>query len=423
VKTGSAGYALDLTTPVRFVATELEKAGPAGPAPTVQAMTAAYRHLPGDLNRVMIHEGAASEYDARRWLIRRALAELGDQVAEDGDGWRLAVPFEALRFRGRKLYRTVAEDADDEQRAIRAAYRGLADERAFGVTVVGGRGATRQAQLTLHPLARAIPQMTEDEFAELAADVKAHGVKVPVEVMGSQVIDGRHRVAVAEALRVPVRLRDFEGTEDEARHHIVSMNVRRRHLNTAQRGLIVIEVFLPEAEAEAEARREAGRVRGGQEHALPPTGGRASRGKTAAEDAADRSMGLANTRTVERMTPVRDAPRTKERIRRGEIPTASQARREALAETGAAGSEPADVPATQPMSAYRLLGMALGKVRSAEDAIRRGDLGKARAGSSDQVTDGDLLARVGEIRQALDGLEKLLDRDEGHGTAQASADV
>jgi hypothetical protein len=95
-----------------------------------------------------------------------------------------------------------------------------------------------------------------------------------------------------------------------------------------QRGLIVIELILPEAEAEAAKRQEAGRKKGAattnqDQSALPPFGGRAPEPLEAIEDAAKRSQGLVTLGTLQRMAPVRDAPETQERIRSGEIKTAA----------------------------------------------------------------------------------------------------
>src|SRR6516225_567408 len=122
--TPPSGYALDLLSPVRHVATEMERADLDGPAPTVETMTATYEHTnTGDLARIQQHEGAGSDYEARLWLIRRAVTELGKQVTADDDGGlRLAKPFDNLRYRHRKLVRTVSEDEEDEKRALRAVY-------------------------------------------------------------------------------------------------------------------------------------------------------------------------------------------------------------------------------------------------------------------------------------------------------------
>jgi len=98
----------------------------------------------------------------------------------------------------------------------------------------------------------------------MAEDIKVHGVKMPVIVYDGQILDGRHRVALASVLRKPIVVNEFKGTEEQARDEVVSLNVARRHLTMAQRVLIVRELFLPQAKIEAEKRRNqaAGKPQG-----------------------------------------------------------------------------------------------------------------------------------------------------------------
>ena len=95
-------YALDLTTPARYVVAELDKAD--GPLPLLE-LAMRYQHpIAGDLVRIRRHEGAITDRQAQRWLIQRVLAELGDQVVTDAAGWfQLAVPPDEARFQGRLL--------------------------------------------------------------------------------------------------------------------------------------------------------------------------------------------------------------------------------------------------------------------------------------------------------------------------------
>ena len=220
------------------------------------------------------------------------------------------------------------EPAASENERLHAAY--THPEDSYTVSVIG---ATR-TRYTVHPLALAMPLMSEQEFMELADDAEAHGVKVPLQVTGTQVIDGRHRLIIASVLDLPVRVEEFTGTEDQARFHIISLNVVRRHLTDAQRTLIARDLFLPDAEAEAKTRLEEGRRRGGAEHALAPTGAQANRAPKASQIAAERSHSLASSRSIERLASVDDAPHTQERIRRGEIKTVARAEREGQKETG-----------------------------------------------------------------------------------------
>jgi ParB/Sulfiredoxin domain len=386
------GYALDLLSPVRHVATEMDRVGSDGPAPSIAAMTATYQHtITGDLARIRQHEGAPNDYEARLWLISRAVEELGRQVTSDGNGgFRLAKPFSELKYQGRKVRPAVRAGEESEKETLRATYHNLEKElRPFRVTVATNR-STREADLTLHPLAHAIPRMSEKEFDELAADVKANGVKLPITVMGSKVIDGRHRLAVASALKVPVRTVEFAGSEDEARRHIVSLNLIRRNLTMAQRVLIVRQVLLPEAEAEAKERQLAN-LNVNSESA--PSGANSK----ASQIAAERSAGLATARSIERAKDLDTAPQTQERIRSGEIKTVAEAARAAAEELG---KEPDELPALKPRSAYDYLGQALHNVRAATNRIEQGDRGN--------ITEESFTERIDQIKRALHDLRALV---------------
>ena len=100
------------------------------------------------------------------------------------------------------------------------------------------------------------------------------------------------------------------------------------------------------------------------------------------------------------MAPVDNAPKTRERIRSGEITSGAKARQEALKETGEAGNE---VPTHHSNSAYRALGRALRYVREACDSLESGERGRV---TTLQVRD-----RIDEIRGRLDRAERLIKED------------
>lgn len=83
-----------------------------------------------------------------------------------------------------------------------------------------------------------MPPLSEQEYAELKADIAAHGVLVPVELdEAGNVLDGHHRVKAAQELGLTdwpqiVRI----GLSDaEKRAHARKLNLARRHLNAAQK--------------------------------------------------------------------------------------------------------------------------------------------------------------------------------------------
>ena len=108
---GDNGYALDLLSPVRHVATEMDRVAPA--ALSIEDMAVSYRHPnPADFARVRLHEQCTSDDEAVAWLIRRAVQAITRrgksgqvQVEEHDGGYRLVVPFDDLRYDGGKLQR------------------------------------------------------------------------------------------------------------------------------------------------------------------------------------------------------------------------------------------------------------------------------------------------------------------------------
>jgi len=103
----ASGYALDLMSAVRHVATELDRA-PSG-ALSIDDMAATYHHpVPSDLSRIRQHENAANEHEAVRVLIAKAIMALKTQVEENGNGtYHLTRPFDELRYNRKKLHRSL----------------------------------------------------------------------------------------------------------------------------------------------------------------------------------------------------------------------------------------------------------------------------------------------------------------------------
>lgn len=404
------GYALDMGWPVRHVVTELERSADAGLS--VSELARRFEPSRPDLVRIKRHEGCDTDAEAVEWLMRTALGELWRYVAVDSDTghYRLSVPVEKVRWDRRRVHPIVTDEDGslDTERAIRAAYNQMKLGAAFSVQVEGARGSVKERRLKLHRLARMLPLIPEKEFTELVNDVRANGFVNPVHLIGDEVLDGRHRVAVATVLGVPLRAVEFTGDEDDARHFVISTNLRRRHLTTPQRTQLARELILPEVAEEA-AKRTGGRPRKDEKPGAPPTPGSSEdaestspkkRNKKASEIAAERSGGLATARNIEDMAPVDKAPVTRARVMSGEIKTVPEARREALKEIGS--DEPEKRPA-QTRGTWDSLGRAKYWAGHALKAQREGvGLGKH---SSKALTADDHRKRLDEIRVVLDEYE------------------
>lgn len=118
--------------------------------------------------------------------------------------------------------------------------------------------------------------MADDELQALTHDIAAHGQREPATVWTDTdditwLLDGRHRAQAVERLGSNLRTTIFDGTEEEARALVMSLNVHRRHLSSSQRALAAgalatrqrggvsgLAVGLPVAPTQAEAARSAG---------------------------------------------------------------------------------------------------------------------------------------------------------------------
>lgn len=107
--------------------------------------------------------------------------------------------------------------------------------------------ATSTKQYAIHPLAGIIPEMTEQEYADLRADIYENGLRVPITLYEHQVLDGRHRLRACQELGIEPTFETYEG--DEPRTYILSMNLHRRQLTTSQRAMVLAQSMEPLAEA------------------------------------------------------------------------------------------------------------------------------------------------------------------------------
>jgi ParB-like nuclease family protein len=98
----------------------------------------------------------------------------------------------------------------------------------------------------VHPIADLFPMMTDEELANLAADIKANGLISPIVVDKDGVlIDGRNRDRACEIAGIEPATVLFEG--DDPRAFIIASNICRRHLTKGQQAMAVAMVY-PEPE-------------------------------------------------------------------------------------------------------------------------------------------------------------------------------
>jgi ParB-like chromosome segregation protein Spo0J len=65
--------------------------------------------------------------------------------------------------------------------------------------------------LQSHSIAYAFPMLAGTEFAELVADIKAHGVREPIVLHEAKILDGRNRYRAAQAAGVECPSTEYQG--------------------------------------------------------------------------------------------------------------------------------------------------------------------------------------------------------------------
>jgi len=102
--------------------------------------------------------------------------------------------------------------------------------------------ADKERELALSQL---LPQLTEEEFEALKADIAERGVQVPVEYdEDGNILDGHHRVKACQELGIKdwPRVVRVGLSEEEKIEHVLSLNLNRRHLTKEQKKEIAREL-------------------------------------------------------------------------------------------------------------------------------------------------------------------------------------
>jgi ParB-like chromosome segregation protein Spo0J len=89
--------------------------------------------------------------------------------------------------------------------------------------------------LEFHPISEIFPLIEGKEFDDLVADVRKHGIREPIWLYQGKILDGRNRYLAAQSARVPCPHAIFD--EEDPVAFVISLNLKRRHLDESQRGM------------------------------------------------------------------------------------------------------------------------------------------------------------------------------------------
>ncbi len=106
-----------------------------------------------------------------------------------------------------------------------------------------------------HPATELFPMMGDAELQELADDIAANGLQVPIVTFQGKILDGRNRYAACELAGIQPHFSEWQGTGSPT-VWVLSLNLHRRHLTPSQKAAIAVDL-LPLLEVEAQDRQLA----------------------------------------------------------------------------------------------------------------------------------------------------------------------
>lgn len=162
-----------------------------------------------------------------------------------------------------------------------------------------------------HPLSEYFPMLPPEEYEQLKASIKDHGLREAIVLLDGMILDGRNRYKACLEAEVEPRFEEYQGSNG-ALDFIVDMNMRRRHLEAGQKGQIIMNI---------EGTPEAGTS--GPKSSHPET-------RTPSFSELAKKAGVTD-RIIADIASVQDTPELKKKLYDGTI-TAGKASRERMKE-------------------------------------------------------------------------------------------
>jgi len=164
-----------------------------------------------------------------------------------------------------------------------------------------------------------VPPLEKEDLELLEKDVAQHGIRIPLAITPERVIlDGHHRWQIAQKLKlatVPCQVFKFKSKEEEE-EFIITVNLARRHLTTAQKAVLGLALLEIERKKAKERQRQHGFTAPGRPKTLPQNFGEVS---GEAPDLAASKVGISGETLRKAAFVVEKKPEYKEKLLEGKV--------------------------------------------------------------------------------------------------------
>jgi N6-adenosine-specific RNA methylase IME4 len=91
-----------------------------------------------------------------------------------------------------------------------------------------------------HELANLFPMLSAEDSTALAEDIAQNGLREPIVTYEGKILDGRNRFEACKKAGIVPEFVEYQGGDPLA--FVVSLNLKRRHLNESQRGMVAAKI-------------------------------------------------------------------------------------------------------------------------------------------------------------------------------------
>ena len=140
-----------------------------------------------------------------------------------------------------QLVISVPSEPSPERRGARVSIDGALVVETVPDITNGDSG--KSPAIAFHSLANIFPLVEGHDFSSLVADIAAHGLREPIiTTRDDRIVDGRNRYHACVTAGIEPRIEILDIDDAELLSWVLSRNLHRRHLTTAQRAAIAADL-------------------------------------------------------------------------------------------------------------------------------------------------------------------------------------